>query len=105
MRGIERSEMAPCNSAHFRKAPNDCSAFRTFEAISLRSIPLIRPFGPPSPARGEGVSVTSPRAALRLRRRFWLRRSRAQPDQMADREDEIGAVHRIEVQLGDAAID
>ena len=29
-------------------------------AISLRSIPLIRPFGPPSPARGEGASPPSP---------------------------------------------
>ena len=33
--GIERSEMAPCNSAHFRKR----ARVRTFEAISLRSIP------------------------------------------------------------------
>jgi hypothetical protein len=27
------------------------------EAIALRAIPLIRPFGPPSPARGEGATA------------------------------------------------
>ena len=46
------------------RARSDCATCRTFGAISLRSIPLIRPFGPPSPRGGEGVrqSVTSYRA-------------------------------------------
>ena len=47
MRGIERSEMAPWSSAHFRNIAPGCEASGasaatcwTFGAISLRSIPL-----------------------------------------------------------------
>ena len=45
--------------------------------------------------------------ALLLGRRMALRRRmvRPQPEQMADRVDEIGAVHGVEVEFGDAVID
>src|SRR5271170_5079965 len=41
------------------RSANACSSYRTIEAISLRSIRLIRLFGPPSPARGEGAKLPS----------------------------------------------
>src|SRR5581483_1237525 len=34
-----------------------------------------------------------------------LRYRRAQAQQMADRVDEVGAVHRVEMEIGDAAVD
>src|SRR5829696_9807225 len=51
----------------------------------------------PSPLRGEGVHGST------LSRRLLDRWP--QPEQVTDRVNEIGAVHGVEVKVGDAAVD
>ena len=48
--------------------------------------------------------IASPGRTHSLRRHLELR-LRPQPDQVADGEDEVGAVHRVEVQFLDAVVD
>ena len=65
MRGIERSEMAPWSSAQLSRYASRAGTSRNRERIHALRVerskpsrsahyPFIRPFGPPSPARGEG---------------------------------------------------
>src|SRR5271170_3669865 len=65
MRGIERSEMALIGQ-HERERIFRRQRLLKFDGIGARRShlapldPLIRPFGPPSPARGEGAPVHPP---------------------------------------------